>query len=183
MPTTFPRDRFDDVPEKHGRVGAHRANTPGVSGGVVFLWAVVATILLTVIGIFAFRTASTQSALPDDSGDDIVATAQPTDVAVDTSYSVLVLNGTLASGIADDVADEIIALGFAEDQVIATESSVTDFETTTVYFSNDDDEAAAQALASAIGATKVAQSDAYATVDGEGKELAVVVGADRVSAG
>ena len=39
MPTTsFPRDRFVDVPETV-RVGAHRAENPRIRGWVVLLWA------------------------------------------------------------------------------------------------------------------------------------------------
>ena len=54
---TFPRDRFDDLPET-GRVGAHRAENPRMRGWVVLLWAVLATIVLIAVGIFGTLLAS-----------------------------------------------------------------------------------------------------------------------------
>ncbi|MBD3753969.1 MAG: LytR family transcriptional regulator, partial [Micrococcales bacterium] len=52
MPTSeFPRDRFDDLPEDVGRVGAHRAEQPHMRGGVVFFWAALATVILIAVGI------------------------------------------------------------------------------------------------------------------------------------
>ena len=47
---SHPRDRFDDVPDL-SRVGAHRAENPHLHGGVVFLWALASTVLLTIGGI------------------------------------------------------------------------------------------------------------------------------------
>jgi len=47
---SHPRDRFDDVPDL-SRVGAHRAENPHLRAGVVFLWALVATIALAAGGI------------------------------------------------------------------------------------------------------------------------------------
>ena len=45
-------DRFDDVPDSLGRVGAHRAENPRMRAGAVLLWSAVATIILIVLGIF-----------------------------------------------------------------------------------------------------------------------------------
>jgi hypothetical protein len=47
---THPRDRSDDVPDLN-RVGAHRAENPRLHAGVVFLWALVATVALAAGGI------------------------------------------------------------------------------------------------------------------------------------
>ena len=42
------RDRFDDVPRSSGRVGAHRAEAPGMNGWVVLLWSFVLMMMIVV---------------------------------------------------------------------------------------------------------------------------------------
>ncbi|MGW9114791.1 LytR C-terminal domain-containing protein [Microbacterium sp. NPDC055683] len=180
MPTTHPRDRFDEIAHESGRVGAHRAEHPGMRAGVVVGWAAVATAVLVIAGILGFLVLSQQGAItvPENTAAEPAPTA---DAALDTSYSVLVLNGTATEGLEDEVAQQIIDAGFAEGSVSASASSATDFETTTVYYASDDDEAAARGLADAIGQAEVVQSTEY---QAEGsKELTVVIGLDRVTAG
>ena len=181
MPSTYPRDRFDEVPHESGRVGAHRAEQPGMRGVVVLLWAAVATVVLVIAGIVGFLYLSQQGALP--AATEEPAPVETTTATVDTSYTVLVLNGTGTEGLDDEVAAQLVAAGFAEELVIPTDSSSTDFETTTVYYADESDEAAALGVAEAIGASDVVQSTAYQNADPEAKELTVVVGLDRVSAG
>ncbi|WOF23874.1 LytR C-terminal domain-containing protein [Microbacterium betulae] len=181
MPSTYPRDRFDEVPHESGRVGAHRAENPGMRGVVVFLWAAVATIVLVIAGVLGFLYLSQQGALPAPTDDP--APVETTAAAIDTSYTVLVLNGTATEGLDDEVAAELVAAGFAEDLVIPTDSSSTDFAETTVYYADAVDEAVARGVAEAIGASEVVQSTAYQNENPEQKELTVVVGLDRVSAG
>ena len=46
----FPEDRFDAVPRKGARVGAHRAPHPGVRPLAVVLWALVIAVILFIAG-------------------------------------------------------------------------------------------------------------------------------------
>lgn len=179
MPTSYPRDRFDDIPRQPARVGAHRAEQPRMSRGVVLLWAALATVVLTIAGIIGFLMLSQRAEiLPEQ------PQAEPTVAPViDTSYTVLVLNGTGTSGKAEEVAEQVVSAGWADDKVLPSESSATDFPSTTVYYAAPEDEAAARGLADAIGGARVEQSDQYGDPDDETRELAVVVGLDRVSAG
>ncbi|MEU1972908.1 LytR C-terminal domain-containing protein [Microbacterium sp. NPDC019599] len=188
--STYPRDRFDDLPVESGRVGAHRAENPHMRGWVVFLWAVLATIVLVTIGIFATLIASGRIELNPKP----VATPTPVETVagvVDTSYSVLVLNATPEEGLATQMKDQIVAAGWPVDSVTASGAGVTDFAETTVYYAFPEDEAAARGLAETVlGGAQVAQSDVYQPTDDPAtadvdesttKQLVVVIGLDRTS--
>jgi hypothetical protein len=184
---TYPRDRFDELSDENGRVGAHRAENPRMRGGVVFLWAAVATVVLVVAGIFGTLVATGRISLTPDA----VPSETPVPVVepvVDTTYEVLVINATPQSGLATQIADVIKANGWSSDLVNAGGASgSTDFETTTVYYPLAGDEAAARGLADVIGGAAVAMSDQYAVADDpaterdESRILTVVVGLDRVA--
>jgi hypothetical protein len=179
VPTSYPRDRFDDIARQPARVGAHRAEQPRASRGVVLLWAALATVLLTIAGIIGFIVLSQRAdVLPETP----VATPTVAPV-VDTGYTVIVLNGTSTSGVAEEVASQLVDAGWTEDMVLPSQSSATDFPDTTVYFASPEEEAAALGVAEAIGGARTQQSDQYAPAETDAKELTVVVGLDRVSAG
>lgn len=184
----FPRDRFDDLPETD-RVGAHRAHQPRMRIGLVVAWSAVATVVLIVVGIAAVLVST--DGLSSRQVTTTTATPEPETVPVlDTSYAVTVLNATTEAGLAQGVADDVVAAGWASDSVTAGNAGATDFETTTVYYAGVDDEGAALGLADAIGGASVVQSDAYQPVDDPDTEadeslaqqLTVVVGADRAAA-
>jgi hypothetical protein len=188
---TFSRDRFDDLPEGSGRVGAHRAENPRLRPGVIVLWALVATILLVGIGIFGSLIASGRISLTPASTPTPTATIV-TEAVVDTSYSVNVLNATGESGLATTMTDQIVAAGWSADSVLPSTASQSDFAETTVYYAFPSDEGAARGLAEVIGGAKVALSDAYQPVDdtatgdvdeSQEKLLTVVIGLDRTAAG
>jgi hypothetical protein len=188
---TYTRDRFDDLPEGSGRVGAHRAENPRLRAGVIVLWALVATILLVGIGIFGSLIASGRIALIPESTPEPTATAV-TEAVVDTSFTVNVLNGTAEAGLATTMKDEIVAAGWNADSVLPSQASVTDFAETTIYYAFPADEGAARGLAEVIGGANVALSDVYQPVDDEAtgdldesqnKVLTIVIGLDRTAAG
>ena len=119
--STYPRDRFDDLPADSGRVGAHRAENPHMRGWVVFLWAAIATLVLIVAGIFATLVLSGRVSFAPD------AAPQPTPTAtiepvIDTAYDVLVLNATPEAGLATQVKDVLVEAGWSADQVNASEA-------------------------------------------------------------
>ncbi len=157
-------------------------------GWVVFLWAAVATIVLVAVGIFGTLVASGRVTLFPTPTPTLtpIPTATP---VIDTSYSVIVLNATGVSGLATTVKDQIVAAGWSADRVNAGQAGSQDFPTTTVYYAFPEDEGPARGLADAIGGADIAQSDAYQPVDdantpedeSQAKQLAVVIGLDRVS--
>jgi hypothetical protein len=188
--STFPRDRFDDLPADGGRVGAHRAENPRLRAWVVFLWAVLATIVLVAVGIFGTLIASGRVVLFPTPEPTVTSLPNVTPV-VDTSYSVIILNATPETGLATQLRDQIIAAGWAAESVNAGQAGSTDFAQTTVYYAYPEDEAAARGLAETVlGGAQVAQSTVYqpqddpdtADVDeSQTKQLVVVIGLDRTS--
>jgi len=176
------RDRFDDVPRAEGRVGAHRAENPGMNGWVVLLWSAVAALVLTAGGIFAVMIATDRVSLgpqPTSTGPAPSSSAPP---QIDTSYGVMVLNATGQDGLAGRLRDTIVKAGWPEASVLAGDADSHDFAETTVYYQNEGDQPAAAALAALIGGAKTVQSSTYGNDVGEGmKQLTVVIGLDHVS--
>ncbi len=155
-------------------------------GGMVFLWAVVATVILVVAGIFGSLVMSGRISLAPEP----VPTTEPAPVVepvVDTTYPVLVLNATPQEGLATQVRDVVITAGWSADLVTAGAAGSTDFPTTTVYYAQEADEAAALGLAETIGGAEIALSAQYLPPDDPeteedeaGRQLTVVIGLDRV---
>lgn len=177
--STPPRDRFDDVPRTAGRVGAHRAENPGMSGPLVLLWAGVAALILIVVGTFAVLLASGRiTPFPGSEGS---STAQPDQgTTLETDYAVLILNGTAEEGLDASLRETIIGAGWDEEDVWTGPSSETDFESTTIFFEAEADEDAARGLAAVIGGAELVRSDFYADPDDpDDRQLTVVIGLDR----
>lgn len=153
-----------------------------MSGWVALLWAAVAAAILVVVGTFAvFVVTGRITPFPD-----AVQTTvpEPDDLGVvDTSFTVLILNGTPEEGVDARMRDDIVNAGWSGADVFAGPSGTTDFSTTTIYYVNDDDEEAALGLAGVIGGAELAQSDHYANPDDpEDRQLTIVIGLDRSGA-
>ncbi|MDQ4214446.1 LytR C-terminal domain-containing protein [Microbacterium capsulatum] len=175
------RDRFDVIPHAQGRVGAHRAENPGMRGWFTLLWATIATVVLIAVGIFAAMFAmgkfGTEAGGPMPSASPSASVSKP---ALDTSYAVFVLNGTTATGLAASTRDSIVNAGFPAAAVAAADADEQSFPVTTVYYQAPADKRAADALAALIGATKTAQSNVYSNdVVPDQKQLTVVLGLDK----
>jgi hypothetical protein len=179
--STFPRDRFDDLPETD-RVGAHRAENPRMRGWVVLLWAALATVVLIAVGIFGTLLASGRIELFPEPTPTVQPEPEVTPV-VDVSYQVQILNATPEQGLATQMKDVIVAAGWADGSVLAGGAGSEDFPATTVFYLGPEDEAAAAGLAEVIGGANIEQSDAYPPVDPAMKQLTVVIGLDRTAAG
>lgn len=192
MPKTHPpKDRFDDLPAAHGRIGAHRAENPRLRGGVVLLWSAVATIVLVALGVFGTMIATGRIALfaePVASA----TVAPPAEAVLDTSYPVYVINATSQRGLAGTVASQVIAAGWNAEHVYPTESESEDFAMTTVYYASVADEGAARGLAQAIGGAAVELNASYQPADDPNtadvdesaiKQLVIVIGNDRTDGG
>lgn len=150
-------------------------------GWVVLLWAVLATVVLVAVGIFGTLLVTGRVVLfPTPT-----PTATPLPVVtpvVDPSYDVLVLNATPETGLATQMKDVVVAAGWAEDTVLASEAGSTDFAETTIYYYLPTDEAAAAGLAQVIGGAKIEQSDVYQPADNpDAKQLTIVIGLDRTA--
>lgn len=167
------------MPRSAGRVGAHRAEAPGMNGWVVLLWSFVAALVLIIAGIFGSLVVMGRITLFPEA----VPTATPTPVetgVVDTAYSVMILNATPDVGLDSQMRDLLINSGWAAGTVYASSSQSTDFSTTTVYYVAEEDELAAIGLAGLIGGADVQQSDFYAALnESEQKQLTIVIGLDR----
>jgi len=157
-------------------------------GWMVFLWAVVVTLVLIIVGIFGTLLVSGRITLGAEPS--AAPTPQPTVTGVvDTSYSVVVLNGTSDAGLAAAMRDTIVKAGWPSAKVQTADSDTTDFETTTVYYRQPQDEQAAVGLADAMGGAAVARSDFLQPTDDPNtpqdesseKRLVVVIGADRAA--
>ena len=183
---SFPPDRFDDIPTGIDRVGAHRAPRPRGRGWIGFLWAVVATVVLAVAGLFGLSFLDPNFSLPfagetptPEATETVVETAAPvTDPStLDPAYlenlTIAVLNGTPTQGLSNTAGDQIAAAGWPNPSRAA--ASNTEEETTIVYYSNPDDEGIARGIALVVGASDVQLSDAFPIA-----AITVVLGADYV---
>lgn len=176
------RDLFDDVPRTSGRVGAHRAEAPGMNGWIVLLWSFVAALVLIVIGIFVALVMMGRITLFPAAEETIAPSPEPTGV-VDTTYSVFILNATAEEGLDVQMRDQLINAQWPADGISYSPAGQQDFAETTVYYVSEADELAADGLADLIGGAHVEQSDFYAGLgDPEQKQLVIVIGLDRSSA-
>lgn len=196
MPTPYPKDRFDNLPRKLDRVGAHRA--PGKKGRrwVPLWWALAATIVLIavgVVGLFSLNNRLNLNEAKAPTGHTTPAataapTAKPTPTptaaptakpTVDASLGVTVLNGTPTAGIAKAVGAKLTAAGWRISTM--SDATTTDVTKTTIYYGNPSLEGAARGVAKSLPGSSILLSNAYADT---GAALTVVVGSDyNVSAG
>src|SRR5689334_16419557 len=104
---SYPKDRFDELPEDLERVGAHRSPKKKGGGWIGFAWAALATIVLIFGGgfvltrymgvdlglssIFPEPVAETPTPTPTPTADPLT---DPTTIAPDRVLVINVLNGT-----------------------------------------------------------------------------------------
>lgn len=178
-----PHDRFDDIPRTSGRVGAHRAEQPGINGPVTLLWSAAVALVLIVIGIFISLVLMGRIQL-FPSADPAPQQTQGVVAEIDTSYRVLILNATPQAGVVATVRQELMAEGWASDAVFGSDGSTSEFPDTTVFYVDKADESAALGVAEVLGGVRVEHSDHYAALnDSSLPQLTVVVGLDRLGSG
>ena len=175
------KDRFDYVSRAAGRVGAHRAESPGMNGWVVLLWSFVSALVLIVVGIFVALVMMGRISLFSDA--EPVAPPRPEGTGVvDTSYPVMILNATPEEGLEVQARDALLNAGWDADTVIYWPAGVQEFAETTIYYETEADELAALGLAEVIGNAQIEQSGVYADLrDQDAKQLVIVIGLDRSS--
>lgn len=158
--------------------------------GVVFLWAVVATIVLVIAGIFGSLLVSGRISFAPPEALPTTTPVPEVEPVLDTTAPVLVLNATPQEGLATQVRETVVAAGWAPDAVTAGAAGATDFPVTTVYYATAEEEAAALGLAEVIGGAEVAQNAQYlppddpeTEVNEASRQLTIVLGLDRVQGG
>lgn len=179
------KDRFDAVPEDLHRVGAHRAPAPRGRGWAMFGWAVLATGILVVAGLWALAQLNEDisfdlpgvveeqpPALPGEEP------AEPEEVEpqLDPEVRITVLNGTGETGQANAVGDFLAEQGWngaAEGVGTRATASADDVEATLIYYSDPVNEAAARALIDTLGVGELRLENTY-----KSSPITVLVGRD-----
>jgi hypothetical protein len=162
---SYPKDRFDELPQDLKRVGAHRGPKKKGGGWIGFAWALLATGVLVVGGLFGlsrylgvevgipFFAAPSQTPTPS-----FTPTAEPildpnAEEFKARGLKVIVLNGTPTSGLQDTVGDALAGLGWVIDS--RTNAATKDIEETTVYYEDVANEDAARGLVVALGVGEI----------------------------
>jgi hypothetical protein len=175
----YPRDRFDDASADADRIGVHRAENPHMRPAVVLAWAAAAAVVLVIAGVIGTLAVTGRFDPPAAQPTTAAPTPSVTPV-VDTSFAVLILNATGEHGQATLAKDAVVKAGWNSDAVSPGEAGST-FPTTTVYYADAADQAAAAGLARIVGASAIVQDDQYQTAtNAKGTQLTVVLGTDRV---
>jgi hypothetical protein len=178
MPT-YPRDRFDDIPSDLQRVGAHRSPRPRGRGWVTFAWAALITGIFVGVGVIGMSVINDRVSFNnvfDFGADPTQATTPPPTVVpvVDPAVDVIVLNGTATDGLATQVGDLLVSKGWT----VSSRSNASDdtITTTTIYYADPAQEAAALGLAQSLGNAQIKLSTQFAIPDTV--RIAVVLGSD-----
>jgi hypothetical protein len=180
----FRTDQFDNLPENVDRIGAHRGPKVKGRGWITFAWAILATAVLVVGGLYVlsifnnsikFSLGATASSSPTPTGTPtpvITPVEDPTapDV-VARKITITVLNGTDIVGLQTKAGAKLTAKGW---NVTATaNSTATNIKTSTVYYSSAADEDVAEGIQILLGAHDIQFSNAYLATP-----ITVVVGKD-----
>jgi len=185
MAETFPKDRFDVIPDDLERVGAHRAPRKLGRGWLWFAWSALATIVLIAAGVFGLFLINGNLNIKDvfpgstTAAPTVTATQTPTPTitpTVNPALHVTVLNGTTIDGAAGSVATTLQNAGWQNvDTANASDTTITK---TIVYYSTPANEAAALGVAQSLPGSTVALTQVY--VD-SGADITVVIGSDYKS--
>lgn len=154
---SFPKDRFDDLPQDLQRVGAHRSVPKGGRGWIAFAWAALASGVLVLAGLFAVayvgnvdlglfppKSTPTPTPTPTPTAEPIT---DPATIAPERGISITILNGTGDAAIETDAVAKLA--GWPVGAVTA--ASTSDIETTTVYYSDPLNEDVARGVVLALG--------------------------------
>jgi hypothetical protein len=178
----FRTDQFDNLPENPERVGAHRGPKVKGRGWITFAWAVLATAVLVVGGLYVLSifNSSIKFGLGPTAGSTPTVSSTPTPVITpiedpatiaSRNITVTVLNGTDIVGLDNKAAAKLTAKGW---NVIATaNSTATNIKTSTVYYSDASNEDVAEGIQGLLSAQDIQFSSAF-----PGSSITVVVGSD-----
>jgi hypothetical protein len=176
-------DQFDDFPDNVDRVGAHRGPKVRGRGWITFAWAVLATAVLVVGGLYVLSifddsvkfgigttAAQTTDAPTSSPTAKVTPITDPKSVA-SRNIVITVLNGTDIVGLQTQAADKLKTAGWTVGTT--ANSTSTTVKTTTIYYSDSTNVDVAEGLQSLLKAQTIVFSNAY-----QGSPITVVVGSD-----
>jgi hypothetical protein len=187
---SYPKDRFDDLPQDLVRVGAHRAPRKKGGGWIGFAWAALATLVLVVGGLFVLSivdpsvrfevpglpVASEPTKTPaKETTPTAIPLTDPATIDPARAISITVLNGGSVKGQEDVAGQALAAAGWPVGSMAS--ASTSDIKKTLVYYSNPADEEIARGLVIALGVGDVRESTAFV-----GAPITIVLGADYTAA-
>lgn len=184
MASSYPQDRFDEIPKGADRVGSHRRPPRPHQGWITFAWAALATGVIVGLGVIGLLVINNRVEFndvftpPTGIADSTAASAPSTPAVaatIDPDVAVVVLNGTGEEGLAATAGDALTADGWNVPTV--ANASVSDQATTTVYYADPTLEGAALGLAESLGSTTIVVTQDFVDTG----DLVAVLGADYVA--
>lgn len=174
------RDRFDEVP-KISRVGAHRAVEKVGSRGMRFVFALLATLILTAAGILLVMMQPKSVSFMDELVKDGAPVATPVviEAEVDSGTSIIVLNGTAHENLALDIDEIIVDEGWGS-TLFSGDAENRDVEISAIFYSDPADAGLAKGLGENLGGISFYESDQFASY---GTQLTVLIGNDYAGPG
>lgn len=172
---TFPKDRFDEVPDDLLRRGAHRAPHKRTRGWIGLLWAVIATVLLIALGLTVLSLITNREEEPP-APTPSVSTAPTASPKLDPNVPLTILNGTPVPELANQVGDKLVKEGWkgaVEGVGSRLSASSRDVKKTVVFYSDPANESAARALIASLGTGQVRLSNDYPA-----SPITILLGAD-----
>jgi hypothetical protein len=185
----FTPDRFDEIPDSLGRVGAHRAARPRGRAWIAVAWAALASGVLVIVGLYALSMITDRVTFEIPGfGDSVVEPGpvepdaaplapvvepitDPAQIELPAGFTITVLNGTEVAGLGAQARDLLIAPGWPVGT--ATVAAQTDLTDTVVYFNDPTLEGVAAGMAALLGVGTIELSDAF-----RGAPITIAVGAD-----
>lgn len=181
-------DRFDEIPDSVGRVGAHRAQRQRGRAWIAIAWAALASGVLVVGGLYGlslisdrvtfeipgFGTADPMPApteTPSPPPPSVEPITDPALAELPAGFTITVLNGTEVSGLGAAARDLLTVPGWPVGTVTA--AAQTDLVDTVVYFGDPALEGVATGMAVLLGAGRIELSDAF-----PGAPITIALGAD-----
>lgn len=177
--TTLSPDRFDEL-EKSGRVGAHRVVGKPRRFWIYLVSALLGVAVLTAVGVVVIQmTGASLSSLQSDEKPAETEKPQTVQAVLDPTAPVVVLNGTTMDGFSS-IVDGIITENAWGQILFSGPAASSDVQISAVFYSAEEDQPAALALAKELGGVSVFQSSDY---DEYGARLVVLLGSDYAGPG
>ncbi len=185
----FEPDRFDEIPDTLGRVGAHRATRSKTGTLVAVAWAALASGVLVVAGLYALSLITdrvnfelpgfdTAEPMPTPSDEETAPPPPSVDPITDPAlaelpegFTITILNGAGVTGLGSAASDLLTAPGWPVGTV--TSAAQDDLAETVVFYSNPDLEGVALGMTVLLGTGVIELSDAF-----PGAPITITLGAD-----